>query len=66
VREMDSTTVILPGHHGRIDSYGNILLYPDVYRAVRKSATNGAGAARPRAVPRRAPKARKTVRRARR
>ena len=66
VMEMDSTTVILPRHHGRIDSYGNILIYPEGYRPVRKSATNGAGTARPRAVPRRAPKARKTVRRARR
>ncbi len=29
VIEMDSTTVILPGHHGRVDRLGNILIYPD-------------------------------------
>jgi N-methylhydantoinase A len=29
VMEMDSTTVILPGHHGRIDALGNILIRPD-------------------------------------
>jgi N-methylhydantoinase A len=28
VVEMDSTTVILPGHEGRIDAFGNILIYP--------------------------------------
>jgi N-methylhydantoinase A len=29
VIEMDSTTVILPRHHGRVDKFGNILIYPD-------------------------------------
>ena len=29
VIEMDSTTVILPKHHGRVDPLGNILIYPD-------------------------------------
>ncbi|MDE2305122.1 MAG: hydantoinase/oxoprolinase family protein [Gammaproteobacteria bacterium] len=29
VMEMDSTTVILPAHHGRVDRHGNILIYPD-------------------------------------
>ncbi len=29
VTEMDSTTLILPGHHGDVDSYGNILIRPD-------------------------------------
>ena len=29
VMEMDSTTVILPGHTGEVDSYGNILINPD-------------------------------------
>jgi N-methylhydantoinase A len=33
VTEMDSTTVILPGHHGAIDAFGNILIYPDGYDA---------------------------------
>ncbi len=30
VTEMDSTTLILPGHHGRVDDFGNILITPDV------------------------------------
>jgi N-methylhydantoinase A len=29
VIEMDSTTVILPKHHGDVDRFGNILIYPD-------------------------------------
>jgi N-methylhydantoinase A len=29
VIEMDSTTVILPKHHGKVDKHGNILIYPD-------------------------------------
>ncbi len=29
VLEMDSTTVILPRHHGRVDALGNVLIYPD-------------------------------------
>jgi N-methylhydantoinase A len=45
VMEMDSTTVILPRHHGKVDAYGNILIYPDDYQAPKKKA----GAARPRA-----------------
>ena len=36
VMEMDSTTVILPKHHGKVDAYGNILIYPDGYRAPTK------------------------------
>jgi N-methylhydantoinase A len=61
VMEMDSTTVILPKHHGKVDAYGNILIYPDGYRAPRKKA----GAAKPKAAAvkvRRA--ARKTARKA--
>jgi hypothetical protein len=45
VMEMDSTTVILPKHHGKVDAYGNILIYPDDYRTPRKKA----GVARPKA-----------------
>lgn len=37
VMEMDSTTVILPKHHGRVDALGNILIYPDAYKASAKS-----------------------------
>ena len=29
VQEMDSTTVILPGHSATVDSVGNILINPD-------------------------------------
>jgi N-methylhydantoinase A len=28
VTEMDSTTLILPGHFGEVDSFGNILVRP--------------------------------------
>jgi N-methylhydantoinase A len=34
--EMDSTTMILPRHHGRVDKLGNVLIYPDTFKAVRK------------------------------
>lgn len=45
VVEMDSTTVILPRHHGIVDPHGNILIYPDGYkprRAARPSSRAGA------------------------
>jgi N-methylhydantoinase A len=29
VLEMDATTVVLPGHSGRVDKFGNILITPD-------------------------------------
>jgi N-methylhydantoinase A len=62
VMEMDSTTVILPRHHGTVDSHGNILIYPDGYRAPRKRA----GAAQKKAAGRRpARAATKPARRAR-
>jgi N-methylhydantoinase A len=38
VMEMDSTTVILPKHTGKVDMYGNILIYPDGWKAPRKAA----------------------------
>jgi N-methylhydantoinase A len=49
VMEMDSTTVILPKHHGVVDRFGNILIYPDGYRPSRKAASgvNGARAGKP-------------------
>jgi len=40
VIEMDSTTVILPKHHGRVDAYGNILIYPDGQRPKKASTRN--------------------------
>jgi len=36
VMEMDSTTVILPGHHGIVDELGNILIYPEGHRGLRR------------------------------
>jgi N-methylhydantoinase A len=56
VMEMDSTTVILPKHHGKVDAYGNILIYPDDYTLPRKKA----GAAKPKAA---APRVRRAVNR---
>jgi len=47
VMEMDSTSVILPQHHGKVDAHGNILIYPDAYKASKAKA----GAARPKAAP---------------
>jgi N-methylhydantoinase A len=58
VLEMDSTTVILPKHHGRVDAYGNILIYPDDSRAIKKSAAG-------RTVRKAAPKRRVVARAAR-
>jgi N-methylhydantoinase A len=61
VMEMDSTTVVLPRHHGRVDAYGNILIYPDKHSASKKKAT----AARPaRAVSRLKRVVRKVTRKA--
>jgi N-methylhydantoinase A/oxoprolinase/acetone carboxylase beta subunit len=37
VMEMDSTTVVLPGHYGIVDALGNILIYPDGYRIPKRS-----------------------------
>ncbi len=45
VMEMDSTTVILPKHHGKVDAYGNILIYPDGYKSPKRKA----GATKPKA-----------------
>ena len=62
VMEMDSTTVVLPRHHGRVDAYGNILIHPDKRSASKKKAT----AARPaRAVSRLKRVVRKATRKAR-
>ncbi len=62
VMEMDSTSVILPQHHGKVDAYGNILIYPDDYQAPKKKAA----AAKPKAAPTKARRAaKKAVRKAR-
>jgi len=57
IMEMDSTTVILPKHYGKVDVYGNILIYPDGYKAPRKKA----GAAQPKAA---GPKAKRAAKKA--
>jgi N-methylhydantoinase A len=49
VMEMDSTTVILPKHTGTVDQYGNILIYPDNFKAPKKAAPKKAAAKRPAA-----------------
>ena len=36
VIEMDSTTIILPGHQGIVDDIGNILIYPEGHRGLRR------------------------------
>lgn len=46
VMEMDSTTVILPGHHGRVDRFGNILIYPNGSRTRRPRARRASSSRR--------------------
>lgn len=36
VIEMDSTTVVLPAHYGKVDSLGNILIYPDKFKSSKR------------------------------
>jgi N-methylhydantoinase A len=36
VMEMDSTTVVLPKHHGVVDALGNVLIYPDGFKKPRQ------------------------------
>jgi hypothetical protein len=54
--------VILPQHHGKVDAYGNILIYPDAYKAPKQKA----GAAKPKvaAVKKAVRAVKKTVRKA--
>jgi N-methylhydantoinase A len=47
IMEMDSTTVVLPGHHGRVDALGNVLIYPDGYRVPNKNSAAADRPARP-------------------
>ena len=51
VMEMDATAVILPRHTGVVDRHGNILIYPDGYRAPKKPKAAGKTKARPKAKP---------------
>ncbi len=41
VMEMDSTTIILPKHHAKVDSLGNMLIYPDTPIAARRKPRAG-------------------------
>jgi hypothetical protein len=38
IMEMDSTTVVLPKHQGRVDALGNVLIYPDGFKVPRAPA----------------------------
>lgn len=29
IAEMDATTLVLPGHHASVDSFGNLLIRPN-------------------------------------
>ncbi len=44
VMEMDSTTVILPKHHGKVDRLGNILIYPDARSATKRAKPRNSAA----------------------
>jgi N-methylhydantoinase A len=46
IMEMDSTTVVLPKHHGRVDALGNVLIYPDGFKQ-RRVTTQGTGSSKP-------------------
>jgi N-methylhydantoinase A len=66
VLEMDSTTVILPRHHGRVDAYGNILIYPEKHQATKtKTKTKQASKRPPRAASKPARALRKIARKSR-
>ena len=58
VVEMDSTTVILPRHTGTVDKFGNILIYPDGYKAPKAAQKTAQKIAKPAAA-RKAGKGRK-------
>lgn len=57
IMEMDSTTVILPAHHGIVDRLGNVLIYPDDFKAPKRAAPK-------RATPKRAAASRAAATRA--
>jgi len=42
VIEMDSTTVILPHHQGRVDRFGNVLIYPERLPLAGEKSVGGA------------------------
>jgi N-methylhydantoinase A len=53
IMEMDSTTVVLPNHHGVVDALGNVLIYPDGFKKPRAKAkaratAKAGGAAKPK------------------
>jgi N-methylhydantoinase A len=62
VMEMDSTSVILPKHHGKVDVYGNILIYPDSFQGTKKKAPAAKAKAAPTKVKRAVKKAARKAR----
>jgi N-methylhydantoinase A len=53
IMEMDSTTVVLPNHHGVVDALGNVLIYPDGFKKPRakvkaRATAKAGGAAKPK------------------
>ena len=56
VMEMDSTTVILPKHHGKVDRLGNILIYPDARAAKPRTKARTKSRTKPRTAAPRAAK----------
>jgi N-methylhydantoinase A len=47
ITQTDSTTLILPGHHGVVDAYRNILIWPDGHRKSSPRSGGNAGRRRP-------------------
>jgi N-methylhydantoinase A len=45
ITQNDSTTLILPGHHGDVDAYENILIWPNGHRKTAGRAPAGRRAA---------------------
>jgi N-methylhydantoinase A len=43
IMEMDSTTVILPKHQGKVDPLGNVLIYPDHFKLPKPKPKPKAG-----------------------
>jgi len=48
ITQADSTTVILPGHHGEVDSYHNILIWPNDRPAAPVKKSSGTGQSKQR------------------
>jgi N-methylhydantoinase A len=51
IMEMDSTTVVLPKHHGKVDSLGNVLIYPDGFEKPKPLSPAGPAPRSPKSTP---------------